>query len=679
MWINEATDVAQSDLDQKGGLRVDKSVMPLRSRVLAITSGYLRHKDDLFYQNDFVVELVRRMNKTSEMHVLAPRDKGNRSREELDGVLVHRHNQSPFNLITIAYGSGAIPNLKVHPWKIIALPFFMLSLLFRTLWIVLRYRIDTVHLHWLIPHGLVVAILKATIFGNLKIVGTAYGADILQDQFSVGGRILNRVLKFIMSHCDEIATCSQNNKKTLLSIMPGANIRVIPVGVDTETFTPAKRSDENRRKYGIHGTSVLYVGSLIERKGVDALVAAIPAIIKDIPDFQLYIVGQGYLEKRLKDMVRTQGTESHVHFLGYVEQETKTELFANCDFFCLPSRSEGFGIVNTEAMASGCVPIVSALPVFEDVIEDRRSGFVLKSEDPAEFARVFKLAAQEMPQGSSVRQQIREKIIKDFSWTHVTAEYSALMIPKGQSLQMEFAAHSDVAFDIEARIKKGEKVAAVLEHYYKGKTDNLNVLDVGCSTGAIAYVLAKRDFHSVLALDIDEKAVVFAKERFSHPKLEYRIGNAIALDIPDASYDIVICAHIYEHVPDAKLMMKEIRRVLKPKGVCYFAAGNRFELMEPHYHLPLLSVLPKALGHIYIRLAGKAQYYYETHMSVWGLKHLVREFERLDYTTKIIEQPSEFAASDVIRPGSTKHRIAKLLSRFAYWLIPDYIWVLRKN
>ena len=71
-------------------------------------------------------------------------------------------------------------------------------------------------------------------------------------------------------------------------------------------------------------------------------------------------------------------------------------------------------------------------------------------------------------------------------------------------------------------------------------------------------------------------------------------------------------------------MMEEIRRVLTPGGVCYFAAGNRLTLMEPHYHLPLLSILPKTIGHIYVRLAGKANSYYETHLIIWGLRRLQR-------------------------------------------------------
>jgi len=143
-------------------------------------------------------------------------------------------------------------------------------------------------------------------------------------------------------------------------------------------------------------------------------------------------------------------------------------------------------------------------------------------------------------------------------------------------------------------------------------------------------------------------------------------------------FDIAICAHIYEHVPDAERLMAEIYRVLKPRGVCYFAAGNRLNVKEPHYNLPFLSILPRSLAHVYIRTSGKNKFYYEKHLSYWGLKRLVQKFERIDYTQKIIESPEEFHAEYLISPDTKKGKLARLIVKYAYWLSPTYIWLLRK-
>jgi SAM-dependent methyltransferase len=140
----------------------------------------------------------------------------------------------------------------------------------------------------------------------------------------------------------------------------------------------------------------------------------------------------------------------------------------------------------------------------------------------------------------------------------------------------------------------------------------------------------------------------------------------------------VVCNHVYEHVPDAKRLLDEIYRVLKPGGVCYFAAGNRLNLIEPHHRLPLLSVMPKPLAHLYLRLLRNGNRYHETHLTLWGLRRLVSSFAVVDYSIPIIKHPERFAASEMVRPGTLRQKIAASVLSTAYWLCPTYIWVLRK-
>jgi hypothetical protein len=124
--------------------------------------------------------------------------------------------------------------------------------------------------------------------------------------------------------------------------------------------------------------------------------------------------------------------------------------------------------------------------------------------------------------------------------------------------------------------------------------------------------------------------------------------------------------------------MAEIHRVLKPNGVCFFSAGNRFSLMEPHYRLPLLSVIPKPLAHLYLRAMGRGKHYYETHLSYWGLRRLTAGFELYDYTIKVAEMPNKFHAEDMLPSGSAKQKLALGIMQYAYWACPTYLWVLKK-
>ena len=156
------------------------------------------------------------------------------------------------------------------------------------------------------------------------------------------------------------------------------------------------------------------------------------------------------------------------------------------------------------------------------------------------------------------------------------------------------------------------------------------------------------------------------------------IADVMELDFSDNTFDIVICTHIYEHVPDAQIMIREIFRVLKPGGISYFAAGNRLSIMEPHYKLPFLSILPRSLAHIYMKISGKGSYYHEKHLTISGLLKLVGNFIVHDYTKKLIEKPEKYSTEYMLRPGSLKHHLAKFTVNYLYWLCPTYIWILQK-
>lgn len=243
--------------------------------------------------------------------------------------------------------------------------------------------------------------------------------------------------------------------------------------------------------------------------------------------------------------------------------------------------------------------------------------------------------------------------------------------------QYNFSRLSPTMYDIAGRERKAVTMIAVLEDYFDVSLSQLHALDIGASTGIIDSYLADF-FSSLVGIDIDSNAINSAKENFHKSNLCFRVGDAQHIDLPDESVDVVICSQVYEHVPDAAAMVDEIFRVLRPGGICYFAASNRIMWNEPHYNLPLLSAIPRSLAHWYIRLSGKAKHYHELHFSYWGLRKLVKRFELVDYTTKIIRNPSVYKVDYMLPPNSHKATIAQSVIKYAYWLVPGYIWLLRK-
>jgi len=243
--------------------------------------------------------------------------------------------------------------------------------------------------------------------------------------------------------------------------------------------------------------------------------------------------------------------------------------------------------------------------------------------------------------------------------------------------QYDFATHSKDAYNIEARERKAQTIVAVLSEVMDGQLDMCDLLDVGASTGIIDNYLSSI-FSHVTGIDIDEAAISYAEKTFDKDNLDFQIGDAMDLNFPDNCFDVVICTHVYEHVPDAAVMFDQIYRVLKPGGVCYFSAGNRLMVNEPHYNLKFLSVMPKPLAHLYLRLLSRGNYYYEKHLTYWGLKTLTRKFECKDYTIRLVQQPDKYLIDYMLAKNSLKAKLAMIVLRYSYWLFPGYIWLLKK-
>lgn len=233
-------------------------------------------------------------------------------------------------------------------------------------------------------------------------------------------------------------------------------------------------------------------------------------------------------------------------------------------------------------------------------------------------------------------------------------------------------------FDEAARTHKAQMVIAVLLDHL-GPTHKLNLLDLSCSTGIMTKSLASH-FASAIGIDIDESALQYAREHNADQKIRFLNIDALDTGFDNSCFDVIICNQMYEHVPDPVKLLSEIHRILSPNGVCYFGATSRLKVMETHYgRIPFLSYLPKPIANKYLQLLGKGDVYYETLYTYWGLKKLVSQFDIIDYTLKIVENPERFLAEDVIQNRFLGNKLTTSLAILMYKILPGYVWLLRKH
>jgi glycosyltransferase involved in cell wall biosynthesis len=142
------------------------------------------------------------------------------------------------------------------------------------------------------------------------------------------------------------------------------------------------------------GPVVLYVGQLIERKGVVDLLEAHRMLLADMPDAMLVLAGYGQLEPVLRRRVEEQRI-SGVRFTGHVAISDLPRYYVAADCFVLPSHEEVWGLVLNEAAACG-LPLVTTEPVgaAPDLVIPGRNGFVVPSGSPRALASAIAGALQ---------------------------------------------------------------------------------------------------------------------------------------------------------------------------------------------------------------------------------------------------------------------------------------------
>ena len=226
---------------------------------------------------------------------------------------------------------------------------------------------------------------------------------------------------------------------------------------------------------------------------------------------------------------------------------------------------------------------------------------------------------------------------------------------KGNTYQLNFSSHHKILFDSKQREQKANKILSVLTDYL-GNLDSLSLLDIGCSTGIMTNVLSAR-FGKIVGIDIDEEGVSFARWNFTKGNLTFVMSDVLNSPFSDESFDVIACSHIYEHVSDSRKLVSEIHRLLRPGGVCFFAAANKITFKDPEYGIPFLSLLPKFMAHWCVRYLKKSDFYYENFLNFWGLKKLLANFEMLDYTKTVVETPEKFFATEMVRSKSMKQKL----------------------
>lgn len=272
--------------------------------------------------------------------------------------------------------------------------------------------IDIIHGHYLFPAG--AAAVEVGNKHNIKTYVTAHGSDMFELYKSKP--FMRPTIKKVLKNADGIFAVSKALRQEIIATGVSGIAEKTKLSwnsVDITKFS-LKDDDSFKKEFGLFDKPiVLFVGNLIKRKNVGALLEA-KKIAKS--DYYLVIVGDGPLSKKLRKKVEDENIPD-VIFTG---SRTDVEnIIPNCDFLVLPSFSESFGLVLIEALACGKPVIGSDVGGISEIINDD-VGLLVNPNDVSSISNSIDKLVDDEDLRVSLSRNARNRA-KDFS--QVTIPY----------------------------------------------------------------------------------------------------------------------------------------------------------------------------------------------------------------------------------------------------------------
>lgn len=380
-------------------------------KVLYLVSAYPRDPDDVI--TPWMVETIRRLRPRGvEVEVLAPSYRALRS-QTVDGVTVHRFRYAPRPWETLTHDQTAPDRIRERPAFLGLVPGYVAAGSLAAARLARTGRFAAVHAFWPLPHGVIgLAAKKAS---GVPLVATFFGVELTWMEKELP--FLSPVLRRIVRGSDAVTAISTYTAGRLKKQVPGADPDIIPFGATVEppAQLPAPRTDPDAP------FQLLFVGRLVERKGVHLLLDAL-ATLPPERHVVVHVVGDGPERARLQEQAARLGLGGRAVFHGFVSTDELRARIAGCDCFVLPAvvdakgDTEGLGVVLLEAMGYGKPTIASAAGGIVDIVRDGRNGFLVPPGDPGSLANAITRMMDDPEGARRMGLHGREDVEAGFSW-----------------------------------------------------------------------------------------------------------------------------------------------------------------------------------------------------------------------------------------------------------------------
>jgi glycosyltransferase involved in cell wall biosynthesis len=380
-------------------------------KVLYLVTAYSRGPGDVI--TPWLAETIRRLAERGvAVEVLAPAHRGLAS-QTVDGVRVHRFRYAPKAWETLTHDQTAPDRIRERPWFLALVPGYVAAGSRAARRLAREGGFDVLHAFWPLPQG--VLGLWAARGTGLPLVSTFFGVELtwMEKQFPFLAPLLRRIVRGSAA----VTAISRYTADRLKRQVPGVEPAIIPFGAAVHApAEPPPYTWDGTRPF-----ELLFVGRLVERKGVHLLLDALSTLPAE-RGVVLHVVGDGPERAKLQARAVGLGLGARAVFHGFVAREELERRLTTCDAFVLPAvvdakgDTEGLGVVLLEAMAHARPVIASAAGGIVDIVRDGRNGVLVPPGDAAALAGAIQRMMDDPARARALGLQGRQDAAEGFSW-----------------------------------------------------------------------------------------------------------------------------------------------------------------------------------------------------------------------------------------------------------------------
>ncbi len=393
--------------------------------ILHVVTAFPRSPNDVI--TPWLVELLKRLKaKGHEVEVLTSAYRGG-GNAVFQGIPIHRFRYFPARWEDLTHDEAVPDRMRRSLRYQVAAVCYVAAGMVAAWRLARRRRPEVVHVHWAMPHALFGWAARAAC--GARIVTTFYGVELRWTKTALGP--LKWLLVRAARTSDRVVAISQDTAAAVRQLA-GVEAEVIPYGIGLVPETPAQPGQELQRSG--RPFTALFVGRLVERKGVDVLLDAAARLAPRL-GIRVVVVGEGPERGRLEAHATNRGLTGVIQFRGRIPPAELAQVYASASVCVLPAvvdsrgDTEGLGVVLLEAMSCGVPVIGSEIGGITDIITDGETGLLVPPADAAALAGAIERLARDPGLARRLGEAGARRMREQFSWEAIAAKWDGVYTP----------------------------------------------------------------------------------------------------------------------------------------------------------------------------------------------------------------------------------------------------------